>query len=29
METIQMVDLKRRYACLKPEIEQATAEVMA
>ena len=29
METIQMVDLKRRYARLKPEIEQATAEVMA
>lgn len=29
METIQMVDLKRRYARLKPEIDKATAGVMA
>ena len=29
METIQMVDLKRRYARLKPEIDKATAEVIS
>ena len=29
METIQMVDLKRRYARLRSEIEQATADVVA
>jgi len=29
METIQMVDLKRRYARLKSEIDKATTDVMA
>ena len=29
METIQMVDLKRRYTRLKPEIDKATAEVIS